>query len=92
MTMTDPIPPDGGEQPARLVSEEQRDASVLGLLCADGPWPWSLEEIARELQDRIGAEDAVARLVGAGLVHRLVDLVFPTRAARRASELGAGDA
>jgi hypothetical protein len=62
-------------------------------MLADSPWPWSLDEIARELHSTIEAHDAVARLADAGLLHRLHGgFVFPTRAARRADELGIGDA
>lgn len=59
----------------------------------DSPWPWSLDEIARELRNPIEAHDAVTRLADAGLLHRLEGgFVFPTRAARRADELSVGDA
>jgi hypothetical protein len=74
------------------LSEEDRDRNVLNLLFCDSPWPWTVDEIACELHTRIGAVDAVARLAGAGLVHRLGGFVFPTRAARRADQIGAGSA
>jgi hypothetical protein len=74
----------------RPASEEQRDSSVLNLLFCNASWPWSVAEIARELQDQDGTVDAVARLTEAGLVHRLGEFVFPTRTARRANELGVG--
>jgi hypothetical protein len=73
------------------VSEEQRDSTVLNLmLCDASGCPWSVEELARTINDRLGAVDAVCRLEAAGLVHRVGDFVFPTLAARRADELGAG--
>jgi len=71
---------------ARL-SEEELDNTVVSFLLDGRPWPWSFEEIARELGDKADAEDAVARLTGAGLVHRIGDFAFPTRSLRRASEL-----
>ena len=74
----------------RHVGEEQWDGRVLNLLFCNAPWPWSVAEIARELQDHDGTVDAVARLTEAGLVHRLGEFVFPTRTARRANELGVG--
>jgi HD-like signal output (HDOD) protein len=74
----------------RPASEEQRDSSVLNLLFCNASWPWSVAEIARELQDQDGTVDAVARLTEAGLVHRLGEFVFPTRTARRANELDVG--
>lgn len=52
--------------------------------------PWSVSEIVRELGNEPDAHDAVARLAGTGLVHRLDEFVFPTRTARRAEELQIG--
>jgi hypothetical protein len=61
------------------VSERDRDRNVLNLML-DDPWPWSLDEIARELPSEIEAHDAVTRLTDAGLLHRLEgDFVLPTR-------------
>ena len=75
------------ERRGTRLSEEEIDNAVVGFLFDKPWWPWSLEEIARELGDRPDAEDAVARLTGAGLVHRLGDFAFPTRSLRRASKL-----
>jgi hypothetical protein len=73
------------------VSEEQRDSTVLNLMLCDGSgFAWSVEELARTIHSRIDAVDAVRRLEAAGLVHRIGEFVFPTLAARRADELGAG--
>jgi len=74
------------------VSAENRDLCVLNLMLCDSPWPWTVDEIACELHTRIGAADAVARLAGMGLVHRFGEFVFPTRAARRADQIGVGGA
>jgi hypothetical protein len=71
-------------------SDDEIDNTVIGIVLDDGPWPWSLDEIARELGDRADAEDAVARLAGAGLIHRLGDFAFPSRSLRRANELRIG--
>jgi hypothetical protein len=73
------------------VDDRDRDRNVLTLLL-DDPWPWSVDEIARELQNCLDAEDAICRLTGAGLVHRLGEFVFPTRTACRADQLGVGGA
>jgi hypothetical protein len=73
------------------VDDRDRDRNVLNLTLDDS-WPWSIDEIVRELQDRIGAHDSVSRLSEAGLVHRLGEFVFPTRAARRADQLRVGGA
>jgi hypothetical protein len=74
------------------LSEDEIDNTVISFMLDGESWPWSLEEIARELGDGPDAEDAVARLAGTGLVHRLGDLVFPTRSLRRANELRLGTA
>jgi hypothetical protein len=73
------------------VSDEQRDSLLLNLmLCEDQAFPWSREELARTIGNQIGAFDAVARLEEDGLVHRVGEFVFPTRACRRAGELDFG--
>jgi hypothetical protein len=69
------------------LSDDEIDNTVVSFLLDRPSWPWSLEEIARELGDRPDAEDAVARLTGTGLVHRIDDFAFPTRSLRRAGEL-----
>ncbi len=70
-------------------TEDQLDKTILLLLC-DSPFPWTLEEIGRELQSPLDAADGVRRLTETGLVHRFEDFVFPTRTARRADELEVG--
>jgi len=65
--------------------ERATDDEILRLLFSS-PSPWAVAELGREL-DSTDAEDGVARLAGAGLVHRQGELVSPTRAARRAIEL-----
>lgn len=81
------------DEKAMSVAEQDDalDFAVLDLLLyARPPGLWAIEEIAREIGDRAGAEDAVARLAGAGLIHRLREgFVFPSRAALRASQLAA---
>jgi hypothetical protein len=72
------------------ISEDQRAKSVLNVLLCGPSWPWTVDEIARELQAPLDAVDAIAGLCEAGLVHRFGEFVIPTRAARRADELGAG--
>jgi hypothetical protein len=69
--------------------EDRTDKVVLMLLC-ESSFPWSVEEIARELQDESRTADAVRRLTEVGLAHRLGDFVFPTRTARRADEIDVG--
>lgn len=61
---------------------------ILGwLLDADYQRPWSIEEIQREYRNPVAAKDALDNLQGAGLIHRLGDFVFATRAAVRAEEI-----
>jgi hypothetical protein len=78
------------EDEAPAGREERTDNIVLDFMLVGPSWPWSVEEIARELGDKFDAENAVARLIGTGLAHRLGEFIFPTRAARRASELQIG--
>jgi hypothetical protein len=67
---------------------EQVDSAVLGLLLApDSERPWSDEEIAREIGDKVETTDSLARLAGAGLAHRLNSFVWASRAALHAERL-----
>ena len=66
------------------------DQAVLDLLLhGDAAGPWAEEELVREIGDHIAVTDALARLGGVGLLHRLGGgFVFASRAAVRASRLG----
>jgi hypothetical protein len=83
---------------------DQREKHVLLALTED-PFPWTVEELARDMgREGCWAEDAVAALDAAGLVHRFVvlrptredqreervEVIIPTRAARRSDELHGG--
>jgi hypothetical protein len=70
--------------------ENRADSTVLDFMLVGSSWPWSVDEIVRELGNKVDAEDAVARLIGTGLAHRFGEFVFPTRTARRAAELQLG--
>jgi hypothetical protein len=72
------------------VSEEDRDKAVLSMMLVGASWPWTVDEIACELDTQSGAEDSVERLSRAGLLHCFGPFVFPTRSARRAEQIGAG--
>jgi hypothetical protein len=50
---------------------------------------WTMAEIARVLRSRPRAEDSVAALQDAGLVHRVGDFVFPTQSAIRFGHIAA---
>jgi hypothetical protein len=72
-------------------AERMIDNLVLAAMFNDSsPWPWSIEEIARELGNPAEAQDAVRRLTESGLMHLLGDFAFPTRAARRGAEIEIG--
>jgi hypothetical protein len=73
------------------ISDEDRvDQAVLDLLLhGDAAGPWAEEELVREIGNDVTVADALARLRGAGLLHRLEGgFVFASRAAVRASRLG----
>jgi predicted ATPase len=76
--------------PERLTAtsdEDKFDQAVLGLLL-HAARPWAIGELERQIGDRLAVDDAVDRLHGDGLIHRLSDgFVFPTRAAVRTAEL-----
>ncbi|HTC58693.1 MAG TPA: hypothetical protein VK691_01075 [Solirubrobacteraceae bacterium] len=64
------------------------DAAIIGLLLdSGGSWPWSVEELTRDLGDKLAVEDGLASLCAAGLIHRSGELVFPTRAAIRSHQI-----
>lgn len=61
--------------------------SVLQLLVAEDR-PWTVEELVRKKSDRLGVEDAIAELDGAGLLNRINRrVVCASRAAVLADEL-----
>jgi hypothetical protein len=79
-------------------AEDSLDEALLGLLIHDHPGLWSLTELTRSLapsaQTADGneppahdTEDAIARLYAAGLIHRVGQFVFATRAAHTAQRL-----
>ncbi len=67
--------------------EERADRAVLELLLDPDGVVWSDDELARELGDPLSVTDSLARLYGAGLIHRLEGFAFATRAAARAGRL-----
>jgi hypothetical protein len=85
------------EMPGERMDRRQR--MVLYMLFRDS-FPWTVEEMGRELGDHGQAADAIAELATDGLVHRFevaalpgrehVEFVIPTRTARRSDELYEG--
>jgi hypothetical protein len=78
------------QHPQGRFSEEEIDRTVLGFMLYGQTWPWTVDEIARELGDDGNAEDAIRRLTRTGLLHHFGAVVFPTRTARRATQLHLG--
>ena len=79
-------------------AEDSFDEALLGLLVHDHPGLWSLHELTRSLTSSSQAadgdeppahdtEDAIERLYAAGLIHRIGQYVFATRAAHTARRL-----
>lgn len=68
--------------------DDQIDRAILSLLLDhDARGPWSDDEIAREVGDEIATADGLARLAGAGLVHRLSSFAWASRAALHGARL-----
>lgn len=64
---------------------------VLLRLLSETPGPWQVEELAREFGDPAAVRDAVGRLVGAGLAHRMKGgFLVASAAGRHADEIGEG--
>lgn len=73
--------------PTPAEEENRTDRAVLLLLLdRDRPWPCSEDEFARELG--MNPADSLAGLHGAGLIYRLHEFAWASRAAVRADELG----
>lgn len=69
--------------------EQNADGVILSLLTErDEQRPWSVDEIVREYGKGNDATDALNRLYGAGLIHRMGEYVWATRAAIRADDIG----
>jgi hypothetical protein len=74
--------------PAPAVDDETIDAGILGLLLNPTKQrPWSVDEVAREIGNNMAVADGLARLYGAGLIHRLDGFVFATRSAVRGDQI-----
>jgi hypothetical protein len=68
-------------------ADTETDRAVLAVLLNEGPQLWSVDELVRTIGNTIEVQDSLARLYGAGLLHRLEGFVLASRAARRALEL-----
>lgn len=74
---------DGQGSCATVEQEWQAEGAILGLLLNfDSGSLWSVDEVVRQLSaSRLEVIDGLASLEAAGLVHRVGDFVFATRAA-----------
>jgi hypothetical protein len=69
--------------------ETQAEGAILGLLLNfEAGSIWSVEEVVSQLSvSRVEVIDGLASLQASGLIHRLGDFVFATRAASRFDRL-----
>jgi hypothetical protein len=66
--------------------DNQTDSAILMVLLSETSHrPWSVDEIAREMG--YDPTDSLRRLYGGGLIHRMDDFVWATRAAAMADEI-----
>jgi hypothetical protein len=74
---------DGGSSCVVAEQGRQAEGAILGLLLNfDSGSLWSVEEVVRQLSaSRLEVIDGLASLQAAGLIHRVGDFVFATRAA-----------
>jgi hypothetical protein len=71
-----------------VMHAEELDSVVLETLCEE-PGPWTREEIKREFRGKIGAVDALNRLLARGLAVKLEgDFFAATAAGRYACRVG----
>jgi hypothetical protein len=81
---------DEGTQPdseLTVAELEQRTDRMVLMLLLDEPGLWSLDEISREISTVPDVEDGINRLHAVGLVHKLDQFAFATRAAVRGQRL-----
>jgi hypothetical protein len=77
-------------KPTPAEDDARVDGAILRLLLdADARGPWAVEEVARQIGDRVSTVDSLARLHGAGLIHRIDGFVFASRAAIECDALDA---
>jgi hypothetical protein len=57
------------------------DATILDLLLDEHPGLWSIHELQQLGGDALAVADSLQRLQALGLIHRVNDCVFATRAA-----------
>jgi hypothetical protein len=75
-----------------IQDDESFDSALLALLTCDHDGLWSLAELARTMGSSSQpadpeTQDAIERLHADGLIHRVGDFVFASRAAHAAQRL-----
>jgi hypothetical protein len=79
--------------PNLAIADDAFDQAVLGLLTHDHPGLWSIAELSGSLTSSAATtsthetEDAIERLHADGLINRVGDCVFASRAAHAAQRL-----
>jgi hypothetical protein len=80
--------PDENPTPTQAPRGQNADGNILlWLTMDDAQRPWSVDEIVREYGDHNDATDALSRLHAVGLIHRMGEFVWATRAAIHAEEI-----
>ena len=67
--------------------DAQWDLTILDLLVHEHAGLWTLHELQHLGGDTLAVADALSRLQGLGLIHRVNDCVFATRAAAHMHKL-----
>lgn len=71
-----------------LVEAGRVEQAVLTMLLDDAQQrPWSIAEVQRAIGGDVRAQDALTNLHADGLIHRIGDFVFASRAAVRVDEI-----
>jgi hypothetical protein len=86
-----PIPKEPKPQKDKEVDDKLIEQALFATITVkDEQRPWSVEELKRSIgDDPLGVEDAIARFASEGVIHRLGDFVWATRAAMTADEVSA---
>jgi hypothetical protein len=73
--------------PHRCERPDAVEQALFSLLIGAQQRPWSTRELELEIGDPVAVADCLARLHGAGLVHRCSEFAWATRAALHAERI-----